>query len=299
VRREAKRLGFYDDGRRPLLWLNPYHADHMIGRMHEAAVIYDITDDWSQFGRNRRVQRRIAEQDRRVCEKADAVIVCSEGLAASKCQYGAKLHLIKNGVDCRHYAAVCDVHGELPDEARTWDKPVLGYTGTIHRDRLDVALVEQIARRLDRGTIVLIGPSHLNPQERRALKATGRVVITGAVPYAQLPEHMRAFDVCIVPHRVTPFTDSLNPIKLWEYLAAGKPIVSTPVAGFRDYPQHVRLATDAASFVAQAFDALSEEDDRAAARRAEAERHAWTRRVDQVEGVLDAAASRSATTRSR
>ncbi len=53
---------------------------------------------------------------------------------------------------------------------------------------------------------------------------------------------MRAFDVCLTPHLVTPFTESLNPIKLWEYLAAGKPIVATPVAGFREYPELVRLA---------------------------------------------------------
>ena len=97
---------------------------------------------------------------------------------------------------------------------------------------------------------------------------------------------MRAFDVCITPHRRTAFTESLNPIKLWEYLAAGKPIVATDVAGFRDYPQFVRLASDAGSFGQAVEEALREENTRGEARRAESRRHSWQARLDQVVDVL-------------
>jgi teichuronic acid biosynthesis glycosyltransferase TuaH len=107
------------------------------------------------------------------------------------------------------------------------------------------------------------------------------------VAYAEIPNIMRAFDVCITPHRVTAFTESLNPIKLWEYLAAGKPIVSTDVAGFRDYPQFVRIATGAEEFVAAAEAGMREEPGLRNARRAEAERHSWVKRVDQIEGILE------------
>jgi len=288
VRREARRLGFFQDGRQPLLWLNPYYAEHMIGRMNESAVVYDITDDWTQFGRDSRFRRRVVSQDRRLSDKADAIIVCSESLLASKASYGAKVHLIKNGVDCRHYAAVSEVPGGLPEPCMGWEKPVLGYTGTIHRDRLDVGLVAQVAERMDRGTIALIGPSHLNERERQALVRTGRVKMPGAVPYSRLPAYMRAFDVCIVPHRVTPFTESLNPIKLWEYLASGKPIVSTPVAGFRDYAEHLHLAADGQSFLAAVQAAMLENGTSAHQRRQLATEHSWSSRVDQVERVLEA-----------
>jgi teichuronic acid biosynthesis glycosyltransferase TuaH len=96
---------------------------------------------------------------------------------------------------------------------------------------------------------------------------------------------MRAFDVCITPHRVTPFTESLNPIKLWEYLAAGKPIVSTNVAGFRDYPQFVTIA-DADGFNEAVQTTLHEDPTRAEARRTEARRHSWSARLDAVEAVI-------------
>ena len=98
---------------------------------------------------------------------------------------------------------------------------------------------------------------------------------------------MARFDVCIVPHQRTEFMESLNPIKLWEYLAAGKPIVSTDVAGFRDYPQWVRLANDAPAFVAACRAALGEigtdEGEKLKRqRRAEAAAHSWTARTAQL-----------------
>jgi glycosyltransferase involved in cell wall biosynthesis len=97
---------------------------------------------------------------------------------------------------------------------------------------------------------------------------------------------MRAIDVCVVPHRMTAFTESLNPIKLWEYLAVGKPIVSTDVAGFRDYSHLVRIARTANEFVAAMTEAQAEGLSRVEERRAVAREHSWRRRVDAIEAVI-------------
>jgi len=97
---------------------------------------------------------------------------------------------------------------------------------------------------------------------------------------------MRAFDVCITPHRVTAFTESLNPIKLWEYMAAGKPIVSTDIAGFRDYPSLVRIARDADSFLDAVREALAEDPKTAALRQSQAAGHSWEQRLDAIEAII-------------
>ena len=116
---------------------------------------------------------------------------------------------------------------------------------------MDVELVRRLAGIIGyAGSVVLIGPDHLRDVERERLRLPN-IFHVGPVPYVQLPEYMRRFDVCIVPHNVTPFTESLNPIKLWEYLALGKPVVSTRVAGFRDYPQLVYLADGAEELAAR------------------------------------------------
>ena len=278
----AKKLGLH----RPLLWLNPHSALHMAGRMGECAVVYDITDDWTQLTQRPWLQELTRAQDRALCQKADAVIVCSERLRELKEGLTDSLHLIPNGVDAAHYLSVSDVAQPLPADAAGWRHPILGYTGTVHPDRVDLALVEVLARRLPAATIALVGPNQLDPAMIQRLKALGNVVLTGPKPYARIPDYMRAFDVCITPHLVTPFTESLNPIKLWEYLAAGKPIIATPVAGFRDYPDLVHLASDAEAFVNKLAQALSEDASVAVQRREEARRHSWASRLDAIEAVL-------------
>jgi glycosyltransferase involved in cell wall biosynthesis len=134
--------------------------------------------------------------------------------------------------------------------------------------------------------LVLVGPDHLSTSDQRRLDACGNVHRIGPIPYDQVPDYMRAFDVSIVPHLVTPFTESLNPIKLWEYLAAGKPIVSTNVAGFRNYPSHVRIAANAEEFLREVAGALSEDSDRAEARQSEARANSWDSRISEVMRVI-------------
>ncbi len=282
VSRVARDLGITA----PLLWLNPHHAVSMVGHLDERAVIYDITDDWTQLDQSSREARLIAAQDAELCGRADAVIVCSEHLLQSKRPLARRLHLIPNGVHTAHYASVLDRTLPLPPEAATWPRPVLGYTGTVHDNRVDVDLVEKLARRFPAGTVALIGPDFLPAETRARFDALGNVRRVPPVPYSRIPDYMRAFDVCIVPHRVSRFTESLNPIKLWEYLAAGKPIVSTPVPGFRDYPQHVYLGAEVENFAAGVSAALAEDASRCAARRLEAQHHSWDQRVDAVVAVM-------------
>jgi teichuronic acid biosynthesis glycosyltransferase TuaH len=288
IRRAAQGLGI----KNPILHLNPHYAVHMVGRFNEVAVIYDVTDDWTQITQSPAMTRLTIAQDTELCRRAGAVIVCSQKLFELKQGVANNVTLIPNGVDAEHYRCVLDGGGPLPEATVAWRKPVLGYTGTVHPDRVDVGLMETLARRFSRGTIALIGPDMLEETDRARLRTCGNVRLTGAVPYAQVPEYMRAFDVCIVPHLVTPFTESLNPLKLWEYLAAGKPIVATQIAGFRDYPQFVRLASSTDDFARAVEDALHEDAALGEARCNEAHRHSWESRLDAYEDVVDGCLAR-------
>lgn len=284
VRRVAQEVGLRD----PILWLNPHYAVHMAGQMGERAVIYDITDDWTTLTQSEAMRLQVREQDAALCLRADEIIVCSGRLRDLKSTFADKVHLIPNGVDAGHYARVLDGSRPLPHRAAGWKKPVLGYTGTLHSDRIDLTLIEQISRQWDDGSIVLIGPDFLTSEDAGRLGRRANIHRTGPISYSEIPNYMRGFDVCITPHRVTAFTESLNPIKLWEYLASGKPIVSTPVAGFRDYPRFVRLADDARAFVAAARAAGREDPACREERRAEARRHSWNSRLDDIERILRA-----------
>jgi teichuronic acid biosynthesis glycosyltransferase TuaH len=271
--------------RNPLLWINDHSLFELVGTLGEQSAVYDITDDWTTLEQADWLKQRINEQDRRLCQSVDAVIVCSQRLFELKQSRTRNLHLVPNGVEAAHYAQVLDTPAESDGENPRWMHPVLGYTGSLHADRVDIELVRAIAGRL-RGTIVFVGPDMLSSEQRSHLTRCDNVVIHGPVRYANLPKLMQRFDVCIVPHRVSAFTESLNPLKLWEYLAAGKPIISTPVAGFRDFPELVHLAVDVDQFVAALESALSEDPAIPRKRREEASRHSWNERIDQIEQIV-------------
>ena len=289
TKRVARQLGMD----KPLLWLNPHFAVSMAGRLNESAIIYDITDDWTELDVSGAEAQLIASQDADLCRLADAVIVCSERLHEKKRSLAKQLHLIPNGVHAVHYESVLDRGRALPAEAARWKRPVLGYTGTVHSSRVDVGLIEALARSCSHGSVVLIGPDFLSPADAARLDNVGNVHRLPPVPYSRIPDYMRAFDVCIVPHRMTAFTESLNPIKLWEYLAAGKPIVSTAVPGFRDYPELVHVAQNAGDFIARIDAALREGRDKVEARQREARRHSWDSRVDDVVRVIESCVSKT------
>lgn len=285
LRRAAQKMGL----RRPILWLNPHYALHMAGRMEESCVVYDITDDWTALKQAPWLQRQTVAEDAALCRRADVVIAVSEKLRKLKRPIRPGVRLIPNGVYPERYQNIAE--GSLkphPASAR-WPRPVLGYTGTIHPERVDLPLVEAVAEAFPEATIALVGPLHLGPAVERRLRTHPNIALPGPVPFAEIPRVMAAFDVCIVPHVLTAFTESLNPLKLYEYLAAGLPIVSTPVPGFRDHPHHVRLAQNAAAFCAAIREALSEPRSHRPARRAAAACHSWDRRMDAIVNTLAAA----------
>jgi glycosyltransferase involved in cell wall biosynthesis len=274
----ARSLGMTD----PLLWLNPDSALHMAGAMNEKAVIYDITDDWALAPSFSEAERKlIVEQDRALCHRADLVIVCSEALEANRRDRCKRLLLLPNGVDHEHYAAI-----PASTQPGPWPGPVFGYTGSIHADRFDVDLCASLAGAFPEGSVVLTGPDHLTPADKEKLAPHRNVHITGPVPYARIPEAMSRFDVCIVPHVESEFTNSLNPLKLWEYLASGKPVVSTNVAGFGSYPHLFRIASGPDAFVQACREALGENGAQQAGRRAEAAKHSWEQRVEVLLDTL-------------
>lgn len=300
VRAAAAQIGLCD----PLLYINPYYAAHMVGRMGESAVVYDVGEDWSHIEPRPWLRRQMTAEDDLLTRRADAVIVVSEHLEQLKRPVAKRVRLVPNGVYAERYRDVATRRLEPHPITRDWPRPVLGHTGTLQSRRTDVDLLLEIARAFPHGTVALVGPNSLEPACDRRLRAAPNVRMTGHVDFAEVPRVMTAFDACIVPQQVNAFTESQNPLKMFEYFASGLPIVSTPIAGFRDYPQVVRLADTAPRFTAAIHDALAEPATLVDVRQRLAAQHTWDRRLDAIidvcEGCLrDRAAGRAEPNTSR
>jgi teichuronic acid biosynthesis glycosyltransferase TuaH len=238
IRHTAKRLGFID----PLLWINdPAGANLLTQTVWRA--LYDITDDWLEADRTSPEHDRLVRDETVILEQCREVVVCSPALVVAKSST-RPVTLIPNAVDVAAYRTPAPRPTDLPDG------PVAVYLGTIHTDRIDLDLCEATATGVrGHGHLVLVGPALLSPPDRERLIRAG-VVLLGAKAHTAVPGYLQHADVLVVPHVVTPFTNSLDPIKLYEYRAVGRPVVSTPVAGFRERSDDPLITiADGAGFV--------------------------------------------------
>ncbi len=272
IRRAAMRLGFIA----PVLWVNDPAAAGIVA-LTGWRSLYDITDDWLSAARPPAELDRIAAGEALLLDRADAVVACSPELVRRKSPQRSDIHLVPNGVDLGAYRTP-SVRPDLLPAA-----PVALYLGTLHDDRLDVELCVRVADDLaGRARLVLAGPDLLSAADRDRLDTAG-ILRLGAADRVDVPALLQHADVLIVPHRVTAFTDSLDPIKLYEYRAAGRPVVSTAVAGFRDSADsRVRIA--GASDFADAITGALESS--APTGQGDAADIDWSARVRQMRQIL-------------
>ena len=232
----SQQLEFRD----PVLWINDSTYAPLVGRTGWPSV-YDVTDDWLlALGSSREMQRQ-RDNDTMLLRDAAEVVVCSPALVETRSR-DRPVHLIPNGVDIDHLRTPMPRPPDLPDG------PVVLYQGTVTAGRLDIDLCVELSRALHgQASLVFVGPSTLGTEVGQRLTEAGATIL-GSRPYLDLPAYLQHADVMVVPHQRSPFVQSLDPIKAREFIALGRPVVATPVAGFLDQDPPIRVA-DRAQFV--------------------------------------------------
>jgi teichuronic acid biosynthesis glycosyltransferase TuaH len=272
----ARRLGFAD----PVLWINDPGLAELV-EITGWPALYDVTDDWLAADRASSELARLGRNEQLLLERAAEVVVCSPELRRRKSPLRpAERHpiiLIPNAVDVTSYRRPRPRPDDLP-VGRT-----AVYAGTLHADRFDVALTAQTARELAGVTLVLIGPNALAESAVESLVSSG-VVLLGPRSPDELVGYLQHADALLVPHIVDAFTDSLDPIKLYEYQAVGRPVVSTPVAGFRDADDDRIVIADPADFAGAVRAAVAASTPFPAG--ADREVPDWSTRVTAMQDVL-------------
>ncbi len=229
--------------RRYGLWLSSPLAAPVAGRLGEDYLVFDATDDWLHHPQLNQAAREIEAGYDRMRERADLILTTSPALCRRLERAAGHVHFLANGVPADFASARA---GSPPADLRALTPPILGYAGKIN-ERLDVALVSQLARRLPEASFAFIGQLHA-PRHFARLRVHRNVHYLGDKPYTALPDYLAAFDVCLIPHEVSALTESMNPLKFYEYLAAGRPVVSTPVAGIEEIEGWVATASGATEF---------------------------------------------------
>jgi glycosyltransferase involved in cell wall biosynthesis len=274
VRRAMSLLGF----RRPLSWIFNPAAAVLAGAFGEDMLIYHCVDEYTEFSGVS--TGSLADLEKQLLARADLVIVSSDRLYQTKSRANARTVLVRHGVDFEHFRRALDPETEVPEAIARLPRPVLGFFGLV-ADWVDVDLLAEVARRFANGSLVILGRATTDVSK---LDALPNVHMLGRQPYGDLPAYCKGFDVALMPFRVNELTLNANPLKVREYLAAGLPVVSTPIPEVRVLGS-CRIAAGIDPFADQIEQALVDPGPSEA--RSEAVRHeSWSARLDEIRGHL-------------
>jgi len=240
--------------------------------------VYDCMDHHAGFSTNAADVQ--LEEERKLLAEAELVV-------ASSARLQRNLEPVSDSILIRN-AGDIDFFSRPPDEQAVERKrPVVGYYGAIS-DWFDVDLVRRAARKFPRWDFVLVG--EVTHKAIQPLKKLSNVTLVGEVPYAELPKYLYSFDVCMIPFVINELTLCTNPVKIYEYMAAGKPVVTTDMPELRLLEDICHVAEDGERFLALLDKAMDESRDAelAARRQQWASQHDWLGRVTPLRAAIDA-----------
>lgn len=283
LRRALRHAGI----RRSILWFVVPHPSFMLRRVpHELVVYYCIDDYAAHPGVDR---ESIARCDAELTARADHVFVASPALLGLKQAANPETSFAPHGVDVELFARAQDAATKVPNAAARLARPVIGYFGLIAA-WTDLELIEWLARERPAWQFLIVGHAAVDVG---CLSGLANVTLVGPQPYESLPQWAKAFDVAIIPYRDNQQVRNANPLKLREYLATGKPVVSVPTPEVDRFGEFVLIAADRPSYLAAIEAALRDDDPVLRARRMNAvSSMSWDHRVDHTLDIVMATHSR-------
>jgi glycosyltransferase involved in cell wall biosynthesis len=273
IKRACKTVGFEN----PVLWIILPHYSSLVDTVRRKGVVYYVVDEYSSMPDVD--ADRIREMERHVLDHADVVFTISEELTRAKSQVNPNTYFSNHGVDTAHFNRAHSEDLPRPSELGSMPAPVIGFFGLIE-DWLDLELIEHLASRRPRYSFVLIGRV---ASDTARLKKHKNVFFLGQKKYEDIPAYLKYFDVCLIPFKLNEVIINSNPLKLKEYLAGGKPVVSVGIGEVRKYGDLVYIGDTYDEYLACVDRALEEDSPERARQRVRAmESESWPARVDVI-----------------
>jgi glycosyltransferase involved in cell wall biosynthesis len=249
---------------RYLLWFALPHPGFLAGRLGELAVIYYCIDDYAAHPGVDAVSIQRCDDD--LTRKADRVFVAPPALLEHKQRLNAHVTFSPHGVDAELFARASDPLTPAPPSLASITYPVVGFFGSV-ADWVDISLIAKLARERPAYTVLMVGHVSTDISE---LEALPNVRLVGAQSYESLPNWASVFTVAMIPYRRNRQVMNSNPLKLREYLATGKPVVSVSTPEVERFSSFVLIAKSADEFVQLVDLAVLERDPAASRRRMQA-----------------------------
>ncbi|MGQ7845723.1 glycosyltransferase family 4 protein [Granulosicoccus sp. 3-233] len=263
----------------PVIW----DAPELIEKVGFGGVIADLIDDQRAWDGTPTFKRQLEKSYHDTLGSADLVFANCDSLAEAMQEHASdRIHVVANGAE--RFDRFPDA--PVPDSLKDIKGPVVGYVGNL-RDRIDWTLLHEVVAAMPDVSFVFFGPSSDNPNAD-SLAKHDNVHVPGVVRYDELAFHLKSLDVGIVPHLNNQLTERMNPLKVYNYFAAGLPIVSSEVANLESLGSALKTATTAAEFVLAIRESLENPvDTRSAQWQSTMDTIAWESRVGEILDIMD------------
>lgn len=284
VRRAARSIGIT----RPIVWVSRPETGFVVGQMNEQLSIYHVVDEYAGYtGAGGQARAKLAGIEAVVLDSVDLVIAASPELERAKQGPGRDIVVLENGVEPSEYADARH-SGLEPDDLADVSKPRIGYSGLIGK-RLDLELIRKIALRRPDCSVVLIGKVDARECEEglAALESLPNVYLLGEKPPTEVAQYIVGFDIGLLPYAINLETQHISPIKMYEYWAAGKPVVATSIPAAQRNRSAVNVADSHDEFLSMINRILDDPNQENPDHLIElAGRNSWQSRVERVTAEL-------------
>jgi len=270
-----------------IIWsfFHHYEGYHIVNRLKKKLLIYDCLDEYSSYTDHTKSKIYLKSIDRWMCKLADVVFTVSENLLKDKKRLNKNTFLIPNAVDLRRFQS--STISNIPEDIKHIKPPIIGLIGLIDfQMSTDMELLIYIAQNRPKWSIVLIGPVDQKPDKR--LLSMRNIHFLGPKRFEELPAYIKKFDVCIMPYLINEFTKYNYPQKLFEYLAAGRPVVTTNIPSVENLKDIIKVSCDYQDFLLNIETSLNENDIQKVKQRVNfAMQNTWDKRVAQKAKIVE------------
>ena len=275
----------------PLQWFyDPMAVTAFAGHMGEIGTVYDCMDELSKF---RGAPPQILEREKELLARADVVFTGGRKLYESKSRHNSNSHFYGCGVDVAHFGKARSAETQIPEDLESIPGPRLGFFGVVD-ERMDYELLARLADANPNWSVVIIGPR--TKVEEGALPRRANLHWLSGREYAALPAYCKGFDVCLMPFALNESTEHINPTKSLEYMATGRPIVSSAVPDVvTNFGGVVKVADSHQQFIELCRQAIQSPDQAAIERGLQmAAENTWESIVSKLEDHIQDALARKA-----
>jgi glycosyltransferase involved in cell wall biosynthesis len=264
-------------------------ASWSLGHFENRGIVYDSMDELSQFTG---APASLVANERRLMEHSDIVFTGGYELYLKKKKVHPNVHFFGCGVEFDHFNQAQDPATSIPPDIDFMNRPILGWFGVVD-ERVDYAMVGEMARMRPDWSFAMVGP--VVKVDPNLLPHSQNLFWLGGRDYSVLPNYCRAFDINMMCFAINAATQFINPTKAMEYLATGKPVISTPVKDVvTQYSDVVEIVKTAEEFVAAADRALRNPDKARIQRGLErAQTCSWESTVKTMQDLIKQAVSKS------